>query len=182
MSTWNTETAEWYANNYGEYATNKLGIDSIKLTAASTVIDVGCGTGSALRHASQIVTNGTLIGVDPVPRMVEIAREQTTSEKIVFFEGSAENLPIEDEFADFVLAFDSFDHWQDKYQGLKEVHRVLKSNGRFVVVKDGDLPNANNAKEKFIAALDEAGFKIHAKQTIEKGDVKFTHWVCVIKS
>ena len=82
----------------------------------------------------------------------------------------------------FVLAFDSFDHWQDKDQGLKEVYRVLKSTGRFVVVKDGGVPNNTSAKREFITALDKAGFKVHEEQTIEKDGVKFTHWVCIIKS
>jgi len=186
MSKWNTETAEWYAENYGDYATNRLGIEALKLKANSTVVDIGCGTGSALRHASKQVTDGTLIGIDPVPRMVEIARKQTAkssaAERITYYEGDAENLPIEDELADIVLAFDSFDHWQDQAQGLKEVRRVLKINGQFVVVKDGGLPNSADAKKEFASALANAGFQIIEEKNIKEDDVFFTQWVCVVKS
>lgn len=186
MNKWNAETAEWYAEKYGEYATNKLGVEELKLEADSTVVDIGCGTGCALRHASKQVTRGSLVGIDPVPRMLEIAREQTIShtaaERIIYYEGSAEQLPIEDDFADFVLAFDSFDHWQDQAKGLKEVRRVLKINGQFVVVKDGGLPNGTAAKRKFIAALLNEGFQVAVEKLIEKDEVTFTQWLCVVKN
>ena len=73
MDKWNTETAEWYAKKYGEYATNRLGIESLKLKADAVVLNIGCWAGSALRHASLQVIHGTLMGVDPVPRMIEMA-------------------------------------------------------------------------------------------------------------
>ncbi len=183
MSEWNTETAEWYAEKYGEYATNRLGVEALTLEPDSKVIDIGCGTGCALRHAAEQVTNGSLIGIDPVPRMIEIAREQTaghlTADRVTYFKGSAENLPIEDASADFVLAFDSYDHWQDQPSGLREVGRVLKSNGRFVVVKDGGLPHGTDAKKEFVIALTNAGFKVSEERSIEQDDVIFTQWVCV---
>ena len=77
MSKWDTETAEWYAVNYGEYATNRLSLEALKLEPDFILVDIGCGTGSALRHASVQITSGSLIGIDPAPRMIEIAQEKT---------------------------------------------------------------------------------------------------------
>lgn len=186
MSKWDTETAEWYAKKYGEYETNMLGVEALKLEAHSRIVDIGCGTGCALRHASEQVTHGSLIGIDPVPRMVEIAREQTAQHssvnRIIYYEGSAENLPVEDSTADVVLAFDSYDHWEDKPKGLKEVRRVLKANGRFVVVKDGGLPNGTDAQKEFLEGLTEAGFKVIQENIYEEGDVVFTQWTCAEES
>ncbi len=67
MTEWNAEIAEWYADNYGEYPTNRLAIDALGLPMDAVVLDIGCGTGAALRHAAPRVTQGRLIGVDPVP-------------------------------------------------------------------------------------------------------------------
>ena len=182
MSEWDSETAEWYADKYGEYATNRLGVEALTLPAAATIVDIGCGTGSALRHAANQVTQGRLIGIDLVPRMVEIAREQTAnhpaSERIIFYEGSAENLPVKDNFADFVLAFDSFDHWQDPLQGLAEVRRILNANGRFVAVKDGGLPHGTQARQTFTEMLTKAGFIVRKEQAIEEDDISFMMWIC----
>lgn len=182
MSKWDSETAEWYAKKYGEYATNRLGVEALNLPVDATIVDIGCGTGCALRHAAKQVTQGRLIGIDPVPRMVEIAREQTAShaasERIVFYEGAAESLPVKDNLADFVFAFDSFDHWQNPLQGLAEVRRILNANGRFVVVKDGGLPDGTQAQQTFAEMLTRAGFVVSEERAIDEDDVSFMMWIC----
>ena len=117
--------------------------------------------------------------------MIEIAREKTSrhsaADRIAYFEGSAESLPVEDSSADVFLAFDSYDHWQDQARGLKEVRRVLKSNGLFVVVKNGGLPNGADAKKVFLAGLSDAGFEV-AKKSIDESEVSFFQWVCLAES
>jgi len=181
MNEWDAETAEWYAANYGEYATNRLAVEALELEPDSLVVDVGCGTGSALRHAAATITQGRLIGVDPVPRMIELARERTASHpsapRIEFRLGSAEDLPVDDAAADVVLAFDSFDHWQGRARGLREIRRILRSAGRFVVVKDASVPGAREARRAFVDALARAGFVVSREEQIEGDDVRFTLWV-----
>jgi len=103
MTEWNAETAEWYAANYGDYPTNRLAVGQLDISDQLTIVDVGCGTGSALRSAATEAKNGNLIGVDPVPRMIEIAKnnskEDETGYHIELMVGSAEDLPIEDSIA-----------------------------------------------------------------------------------
>lgn len=182
MDEWNAETAEWYADKYGEYATNRLGVAELELGSEPVVVDVGCGTGAALRAVVDRAPRATLIGVDPVPRMIEIARERAvahaSAEKIQFREGSAEALPVDDGIADVVLAFDSFDHWSDKARGLAEVRRVLRQSGRFVVVKDAGAPGGERARREFADALGEAGLAICQEHTLAEGDVQATMWTC----
>ena len=43
MNEWTAETADWYAERYGEYATNRLAVDALELAADAMVVDVGCG-------------------------------------------------------------------------------------------------------------------------------------------
>jgi ubiquinone/menaquinone biosynthesis C-methylase UbiE len=184
MNEWDAETAEWYAANYGEYATNRLAVEALELKPDSLVVDVGCGTGSALRRAASTITQGSLIGVDPVPRMIEIARERTAGHpaaaRIEFRLGAAEDLPVDDAAADVVLAFDSFDHWQDKARGLSEIRRILRPAGRFVVVKDAGLPGEQEARRAFVDALARAGFVVSREEQIEGDDVRFTLWECEV--
>jgi len=182
MNDWNADTAEWYARKYGEYATNRLAADALDLTPNSVVVDIGCGTGTALRHAAAKVTDGALIGVDPVPRMIEIARDRASGHpaelRIEFRVGSAEDLPVGDNAADVAFAFDSFDHWQDKGRGLAEIRRILRPAGRFVVVKDGGVRGGAKARDAFVDALARAGFAVSKEQQISTGGVSFTMWVC----
>lgn len=182
MAEWNAETAQWYADKYGEYATNRLAIDALQIAADSRIVDVGCGAGSALRHVAARVPAGTLRGVDPIPRMIEIARERAQihpeGERIEFLEGSAEALPLEDDSADLVLAFDSIDHWVDKVAGLKEVRRVLRPRGRLAVVKDGGVPGGRSAIQAFLSEIKAVGFSVEEEQSHAEGEVSFTLWVC----
>lgn len=182
MSEWDAETAEWYASKYGEYATNRLAVDALDLAPASSVVDVGCGTGAALRRAAAVVTRGRLIGIDPVPRMIEIARERAASHPagtlIEFREGAAEALPLEDAVADVVFAFDSFDHWRDQRGGLGEVRRVMRPQGRLVVVKDGGVPGGGAARRAFVESLAAAGFRVIEERRIEDEGVSFVMWIC----
>ncbi|MCA9662054.1 MAG: class I SAM-dependent methyltransferase [Myxococcales bacterium] len=182
MSTWNAETAEWYAAKYGEYATNRLAADAVDVAADAVIVDVGCGTGSALRRVAPRVPAGALIGVDPLPRMLEIARERAAQDpsghRIEFREGPAEHLPLDDSSADIVFAFDSIDHWQDRAAGLREVCRVLRPGGRLVVVKDGGVPGGTAAKRAFLAELARSGLVVMREEDLAEGDVSCTMWVC----
>ncbi|MEZ4253561.1 MAG: class I SAM-dependent methyltransferase [Polyangiales bacterium] len=183
MSEWTAETAEWYAEKYGEYPTNRLTVEHLELAADAVVLDVGCGTASALRHAATKVTRGALIGVDPVPRMVEIARERLVghpaAERIRLHVAPAHALPLDDASVDVVLALDSYDHWvPHQREGLAEARRVLVPTGRLVVVKDASVPYAAKAKRQFSIALVEAGFRVVEERSTKKADATFTTWVC----
>ena len=183
MTEWNLDTAEWYATNYGEYPTNRLAVDALDLPMDAVVVDIGCGTGYALRHASLRVMRGRLIGIDPVPRMIEIARERTlghpNSAQIEYRHGSAEKIPIEDESADFVFAFDSVDHWQDIEGGLGEICRILRRGGKLVIVKDGAVPGAAEARRSLVNTLERAGFSVAEQRELDGEGVSFTMWVCL---
>jgi ubiquinone/menaquinone biosynthesis C-methylase UbiE len=182
MTDWNDETAEWYAARFGEYATNRLAVDAIDVARDAVVVDVGCGTGSALRRIAPRVPEGRLVGVDATPRMIAIARERASDDpegrRIEFVVAPAERCPLEDEVADVVLAFDSIDHWMDRAAGLSEVGRMLRSGGRLVVVKDGAVPGSAAATRDLLADLERAGFAVLDERVLAEGDVTCTMWIC----
>lgn len=171
MSEWNAATAEWYVQNFGEYPTNREGVRRIEFPAEAVVLDIGCGSGSALRTVGALVPGATLIGVDPVPRMLELAREQG-GEALDLRLGDAGALPVPDHRCDVVLAFDSMDHWSDVDAGLREVHRVLKPGALFVVVKDLSAPGGLDTA----TVLRGAGFGDIVEETVDLPEVRFVLW------
>ncbi|MDX1614059.1 MAG: class I SAM-dependent methyltransferase [Candidatus Promineifilaceae bacterium] len=181
---WDNETAERYARKYGQCATNRIPVEELQLPSAATIVDVGCGTGATLRRAADFVSDGALIGIDPVPRMIEIAREQTAAhpaaKRIEFRLSSADNLPVDDDVADFVFAFDSFDFWGDKERAMDEVRRILRPDGRFVVVKDFDMPDAEDSGRVFVEILGRSGFALESERFVEAEGVSFTMWVAAL--
>jgi ubiquinone/menaquinone biosynthesis C-methylase UbiE len=103
-----------------------------------SVLDVGCGTGKLLRRANIYWPEAQLIGVDPANGMIEMAKRLTPD--ATFFTGMAEALPLEDASVDLALSTSSFHHWQDQAAGIREIARVLRPGGYFVLV-DASFPD-----------------------------------------
>jgi SAM-dependent methyltransferase len=88
------------------------------------VVDVGAGTGKLTR---QLVAAGhDVVAVEPLPEMLAHVRRVAPSARAL--EGSAENIPLDDESADVVTAAQAF-HWFDHATALREMARVLRPGG-----------------------------------------------------
>lgn len=102
------------------------------LPAPASVLDVGCGTGRLLRAAAVRWPAARLLGVDPAEGMVEVARRLTPGAEIQ--RGLAESLPLPDASVDLVVSTLSFHHWGDQAEALREIARVLRLGGHFILV------------------------------------------------
>jgi arsenite methyltransferase len=106
----------------------------------ASILDVGCGSGVDTIIAAILVgPEGRVMGVDPVPEMLERARRnlaQTGLTNVTFTEASGEALPFEDESFDVVLSNGAFNLIPAKSQALGEVFRVLKPGGRLMMADE----------------------------------------------
>ena len=112
------------------------------LTAADTVADIGCGPGNAARHAAKL--GATVVGVDPAPAMLRVARLLTwrSSNAARYAEGSAEAIPLPDSSVSVVWSIAAVHHWADVDAGLREARRVLKPGGRLLAIERLTRPGA----------------------------------------
>lgn len=95
------------------------------------ILDVGCGTGRLLRSARRRWPNARLFGVDPSAGMVRAGRALTPAELHV---AGAEEIPLPDRSIDLAFSTIAFHHWSDPERGLREVARVLRPGGGFVLI------------------------------------------------
>jgi len=98
------------------------------------ILDLGCGTGrftSALGDAFGC----QVIGVEPSQAMLNIARS-SQSLNIEWKQGSAEELPLENETVDLVFMSQVFHHLVRPQRALREIHRVL-SNPGYLAIRNG---------------------------------------------
>jgi arsenite methyltransferase len=104
------------------------------LGQADKVIDVGSGGGFDSFVAAHLVgTGGRVIGVDMTPEMLAKSRETARLmglDHVEFREGIAEELPIEDGWADVVISNGVLNLVADKTRVFAEIHRVLRPGGR----------------------------------------------------
>jgi ubiquinone/menaquinone biosynthesis C-methylase UbiE len=81
-------------------------------------------------------SEGTVAGMDLTPEMLERARDnlrKASLANVTFQQGSAEDLPFPEASFDVVISNGVFNLVPDKARALKEVFRVLKPNGRFML-------------------------------------------------
>jgi ubiquinone/menaquinone biosynthesis C-methylase UbiE len=100
---------------------------------ADILVDVGCGPGTAARHAATL--GARVVGVDPADVMLRLARALTRTSSVRFVDGVAERLPVEDGEATVVWSLASVHHWPDVEAGVREALRVLRSKGRFLAME-----------------------------------------------
>jgi arsenite methyltransferase len=100
-----------------------------------TVLDLGCGAGTDLLIAAQMVGDaGHVIGVDMTPGMLRAARVSAQamgiSERVELHESLIESLPLPDGEVDIVISNGVIDLVPDKDAVFAEIDRVLKPGGR----------------------------------------------------
>jgi trans-aconitate 2-methyltransferase len=98
------------------------------------LLDVGCGDGFITRAIAARLPEGSVVGIDASPRMIEAAlsRPDPPGVSIRFEVGDVLSLPFVDEF-DVVVSFNVL-HWLvDQEAALSAIGRAVRPGGRVIV-------------------------------------------------
>ena len=153
-----TEFNEWARAGKGESMerghrpVGEQAIARMWISPDARVLDVGCGSGWATRMLAEYAFNGRVTGIDISDEMVRVASAASQSQPNVDFEiASAEQLPFSDHEFTHAFSMESLYYYRNIPKALKEIHRVLKPGGLFVVVVD--LYWENEATHQWIDTL-----------------------------
>jgi arsenite methyltransferase len=111
-------------------------LDLAEPRQGDVLVDLGSGRGrDVIRAAERIGAEGRAIGVDFTPAMVEKARSLVPSSmgNVSFVCSDLAAVPLPNASADVVVSDCAINHAADKAAVYHEIHRILKSGGRFVV-------------------------------------------------
>lgn len=118
-------------------------VNLLKLKPDDRLLDLGCGTGSLLVVAKSKYPNVDMAGVDIDSKVLEIAQKkiQKSNLNIKLIKSSADKLPFTDNSFDVVVSTLVFHHLPTdvKKAALKEIYRILKKDGRFLLADFGKL-------------------------------------------
>jgi ubiquinone/menaquinone biosynthesis C-methylase UbiE len=126
-------------------------IETLSLSGNEWVLDLATGTGRVARPVSKHIKTGRIVGVDQALAMLDVGHQH--KEPISSYSqtaGAADALPLKSNSFDRAFVSFSLHHFGNPSGVVKEVMRVLKGNGRFVVLD----PIIEEAKDAVDAALE----------------------------
>lgn len=178
--------SEWYEESFGEDylrvyndrdeqgAAHEVHgmIAWLKLPAGAEVLDLCCGMG---RHSLSLAEKGYAVtGMDLSDVLLDEARKEEGADNVRWVQGDMRELPFADGSFDAVVnLFTSFGYFKEDAEHvrvLREIRRVLRPGGRFIV----DFMNPTHVKRhlKPYTGREEDGLKIEERRRIEDGFVK----------
>jgi arsenite methyltransferase len=124
------ETAESFAGVANPWVHGRVG-------PGETVLDLGCGAGTDLLVAAQMVgLAGRAIGIDMTESMLARARESAAAmdlDNVELQQSLIESMPVEDASVDVVISNGVIDLVPDKDAVFDEIDRVLRPGGRLQI-------------------------------------------------
>ncbi len=102
------------------------------------ILDIAAGTAD-FSLAAMRLQPAKIIGIDISQEMLEIGKKKVEKKKlsniITLQLGEAENLQFENNFFDAVIVAFGVRNFENLEKGLSEIYRVLKSNGKIIVLE-----------------------------------------------
>ncbi|HYA33324.1 MAG TPA: class I SAM-dependent methyltransferase [Candidatus Bathyarchaeia archaeon] len=119
------------------------------------LLDLGCGTGWALRYAANRTKGqGEFYCVDNSSKMIEQAKPNLkATATCIFTSQELKSPPFDDDFFDVVISSSAIHHFSNPEKPLREANRVLKPKGQLYILD----ATANNA---FMRVVDRFTRKI----------------------
>lgn len=175
------------------------GVSHLDILKDSIILDIGCGGGVNVKRFLNL-TDNEVYGIDyselSVEKSTELNQKEIRNKRCEITQQSVSEMSFGDNTFDIVTAFETVYFWPDIENDFREVNRVLKENGIFLICNEA-LPKENDERQKeFIELLDcniysEKELTDHLKNSgfsrvetvIKKSKDSFTgedaSWICV---
>lgn len=132
------------------------------------VLDLGCGVG----YGSYFLARNRSKHIDALdidPKAIKYAQKRYTHTKIKYWVSDAKELPFDKNVFDCVVSFEVIEHIKEYTIYLKEIKRVLKKNGKFILSTPNILGHRHSTSayhhkefspKELLNTLKRSGFKV----------------------
>jgi ubiquinone/menaquinone biosynthesis C-methylase UbiE len=128
------------AMNLSHATMTDWGLQQVTVPKNAAILDVGCGGGWTVRKLLALAPEGKVVGLDYSSASVAVSRDTNAHEieagRVQIEQGSAVALPFPDRSFDIVTAVETHYYWPDLPANVREVLRVLKPGGTFVLIAE----------------------------------------------
>ncbi|KLI17879.1 class I SAM-dependent methyltransferase [Brachyspira hyodysenteriae] len=124
-----------YYSKYGKISCNYVS-EYLKNIDYNKLLDIGSGTGYLINMLKKYKATAEFYGLDLSEEMINISKSKNIKDA-EFILGSANKLPFNDNTFDIVTCIQSFHHYPYPDETMKEVYRVLKKGGIYILSDTG---------------------------------------------
>ena len=153
--------------NENHQSISEFAFSCVNVNDDDRILDIGCGGGANIEKFLKITSNN-VDGLDysevSVAESIKRNQEAVDDERCEIIQADVSGMPLEDEGYDLVSAFETVYFWPDIGETFKEVSRIIKPNGRFMIAQgtDGNHPE----DEKWLATVE--GMNVYTAPELEK--------------
>jgi ubiquinone/menaquinone biosynthesis C-methylase UbiE len=152
---------------------NDRAVELLALAPSDVVLEVGFGHGRTIELLAAVLDRGHVVGVDVSEAMQRLAtsrnRAAVLGGRVELHTGDCASLPFVAGHFDRAVSVHTLYFWDDPLKCLREIARVLRRGGRFVLgFTPSDSPHASSfppeiytfyGDEEVVAMLAAAGFE-----------------------
>jgi ubiquinone/menaquinone biosynthesis C-methylase UbiE len=167
------------------------GFSHVEAEKSDSVLDIGCGGGSNVGVWLDLCSDGKVTGIDhsevSVKKSSDFNADAIKDGRCSILQGNVADMPFDDESFDWISAFETVYFWPGLDDCFREVSRVMKKGGAFLICNETDghddassewetrIPDTKvYTAEQLMEALRKAGFaEIKTDSLVDK------HWLTI---
>lgn len=159
------ETIERMNENHKDIS--EFAFKCVDVKADDEILDIGCGGGVNIEKFLKL-TDENVDGLDysevSVAESIKRNQKAVDEKRCKVIQADVSNMPLEDESYDLVSAFETIYFWPDIENTFREVLRIIKPNGQFLIAQgtDGNHPD----DEKWLNTVE--GMSLYTAPELER--------------
>lgn len=148
-------------------ARNRWVVSLLDIQPADIILEIGFGTGLAIRHMARHLTTGRIIGIDHSDLMVGSATRRNAravgAGRVILQTGSADDLPRFEQPFDKVMSVNSYAFWRSPADTLAVLRSAMRPGGLIAIAHQPRHAGATDesaliAGQHIVEQLRAAGF------------------------
>jgi ubiquinone/menaquinone biosynthesis C-methylase UbiE len=156
---------------------NERAVRLLDPSPSDWVLEIGFGHGRTIERLARAVPQGRVCGLDISRDMLDMAarrsRRAVSEGRIELRMSDAASIPYEDKSFGKAIAVHTLYFWSDPIACLREIRRVLKPRGRFVLgILRGDSPRRSHFPKEIYSFHDEQS----VRAMLEASDLGFVQF------
>jgi ubiquinone/menaquinone biosynthesis C-methylase UbiE len=150
----------------------RLATEVAVMLETARILDVGSGPGHLAIEIARLLPEAKIVGLDLSASMIEIAEknavEQGVSDRVVFRQGDAAEIPFTDCAFDFVVSSWSLHLWRDPARVFAEIYRVLKPGCGALVYDARKHPHVQEVR-RWMSTADSPVMRLGLRHSFNEG-------------